>query len=297
MDGWSGTTFQNLAAQIPSPMNLLPRLALIAALFVASSLSASGADPLKIDGLVSYWDFHEAAGEDRVALGPGKYHLQEMGGPIERVTGGPFGEHAVRLKSRQWFRIARGDFPALDFHGPEARLTVVAWVKRESTSAWQAIAGVWNETQGQRQYCLFLNAASRSDARTMTRQPCRDLVHGHVSDVGTSTAGQKFCITYSSSPQPVPVGEWQMVAMTYDGQASRAYVGGRFQADEGRNPFPLPGGLFHGTAEFTVGAVDRGGSMGNFFAGTLGGLAIYSRALSEEELQELALPKNGQSAR
>lgn len=74
------------------------------------------------------------------------------------------------------------------------------------------------------------------------------------------------------------------------GQLSRVYVGGRFVADEGRNPFPLPGGLFHGNADFTVGAVDRSGEIGNFLDGTLGGLAIYSRALNESELERLAKP-------
>ena len=80
-------------------------------------------------------------------------------------------------------------------HAQLARITVVAWLKRESASLWQAVAGVWNESQGERQYCLFLNAASRTDARTMTREKCRDLAHGHVSDVGGKTDGAEACIT------------------------------------------------------------------------------------------------------
>lgn len=269
---------------------MLKILSFLTVLALLSRPSQAEVDPLAVPDLVSYWDFHEAAGEDRVARGPAAYRLREMGGPIERVAGGPFGRHAVRIKAKQWLRIPRGEFAALDFHGPEARLTVVAWVKREAKSPWQAVAGVWNETLGQRQYCLFLNASTRSDARTMTRQACRDLVHGHVSDIGTATAGQKFCITYSSSPQLLPAGEWQMVAMSYDGQESRVFVGGRFVAEEGQNPFPLPRGLFHGQADFTVGAVHRGGTMGNFFDGTMGGLAIYARALKEEEMWKLAQP-------
>jgi hypothetical protein len=250
--------------------------------------SSWGVDPMSTGDLVCYWDFHEPEGQDRVAAGACAYHLQEMGGPIKRTAGGPFGKFAVRLKAGQWFRIPSGEFPGLDFHGADVRLTVVAWVKREARSPWQAVAGVWNESQGQRQYCLFLNAASRTDARTMTRQPCNDLAHGHVSDVGGNTAGQKACITYSTSPVAVPVGEWKMVAMTYDGQHSRVFVDGRLVHDEGRNPFPLPAGLFRGNADFTVGAVDRHGEIGNFLDGSLGGLAIYSRALSEAELLSLA---------
>lgn len=256
----------------------------------AWSSNATATDPLAVPDLVSYWNFQEPAGQDRVAQGPFQYKLREAGGPIGRAEAGPFGPFAVRLKAKQWFYIPRGEFPALDFHGPEARLTVVAWVKRESKSAWQAVAGVWNESAGQRQYCLFLNAASRTDARTMTRVPCKDFAHGHVSDVGGNTAGAPACITYSTSPVKVPIGEWHMVAMSYDGQHSRVFIDGHFAADEGRNPLPLPAGLFHGDADFTVGAVDRHGEIGNFLDGTLGGLAIYARALTEGELQALAKP-------
>ena len=264
-------------------------IGLLALLGTACSLTAR--DPLSVPNLACYWDFHEEAGQDRIAKGPFPYRLQEVGGPIERVEGGPFGQYAARLRAKQWFRIPRGEFPSIDFHGPEARLTVIAWVKRKAKTPWQAVAGVWNETEGQRQYCLFLNAASRTDSRTMKRVPCADLVHGHVSDVGGNTAGQKACITYSSSPTAVPLDEWQMVAMSYDGKHSRAYVGGKLVEDEGRNPFPLPGGLFNGRADFTVGAVDRHGEIGNFLNGSLAGLAIYSRALTEEEMTSLATPR------
>lgn len=265
-----------------------PLAFLLALLLWLPPAGTRAADPPSVADLVCSWDFHEAEGQDRVAMGPYPYRLREMGGPIKRAAGGPFGRFAVRLRAGQWFRIPREEFPALDFHGEDARLTVVAWVKRESRTAWQAVAGVWNESQGQRQYCLFLNAASRTDARTMTRQPCNDLAHGHVSDIGGNTPGAKACITYSTSPLSVPVGEWRMVAMTYDGTHSRVYVDGRLVEDEGRNPFPLAKGLFHGNAEFTVGAVDRHGVIGNFLDGSLGGLAIYSRALSEPELLSLA---------
>ena len=254
-------------------------------------LTLQASDPLSVTNLVCYWDFHEAPGQDRVAQGPCAYRLKEMGGPIKKTKSGPYGKYAVRLKAGQWFRIPRGEFPALDFHGKDARLTVVAWLKRNANSHWQAVAGVWNETECQRQYCLFMNAHARTDYRTMNRKKCRDFVHGHVSDIGGKTVGKSACFTYSTSPIPIPLGEWHMVAMTYDGQYSRVYVDGSFQPNEGYNPFPLPNGLFHGNADFTVGAVDRSGEIGNYLNGTLGGLAIYSRVLKEDELKTLAQPQ------
>lgn len=301
--GWKWSAMSSIGGEIPRFVLAAPQsswklpgvkngfFGILALALIFQPIALRAVDPASVPDLVSYWDFHEPAGQDRVAKGPGAYRLQEMGGPIKQSVSGPFGKFAVRLKKGQWFRIPRGEFPLLDFHGPDARLTVIAWLKREATSPWQAVAGVWNESAGQRQYCLFLNAASRTDWRTMTRAPSKDLVHGHVSDVGGNTAGHKACITYSSSPQTVTVGAWQMVAMTYDGAHSRVYVDGRLVADEGRNPFPLPQGLFHGNADFTVGAVDRHGEIGNFLDGTLSGLAVYSRALSEEELISLAKPQ------
>lgn len=241
-----------------------------------------------VPDLVCFWDFDEAGGSARVSEGQQSYSLEEVNGPIARVQGSAPGKQAVRIKAGQYFRIPEGRFEAIDFHGPEAQLSVVALVRRKAGSHWQAVAGIWNETQKQRQYCLFLNATTRSDSRIMKRFPTRDEIHGHVSDVGGPTEGHPFCITYSSSGTKVPLNEWTLVAMTFDGEASRVYVNGKFVAEEGYNPYPLKGGLFDGNADFTVGAVDRGGEIGNYFDGELDELAIYSRALTEKELLKLA---------
>ena len=50
-------------------------------------------------------------------------------------------------------------------------------------------------------------------------------------------------------------------------------------------------GLFDGGylgSDFTVGAVNRSGEMGNFFVGQIGGLAVYDRALTKEEMRYLS---------
>ena len=93
---------------------------------------------------------------------------------------------------------------------------------------------------------------------------------------------------------PVPFDTWQCVGFTYDGQAAYSYRNGRLDARPGRNPYPYPHGLFDGGphgADFTVGAVDRSGVMGNWFAGGLAGLAVFDRALTATEMHALcALP-------
>lgn len=262
--------------------------------FALSTWAAENQPPAVFDpyeGLVAFWDFQEPAGQPRIARGSQPLALQEKKGPIARVDGGVFGPHAARLKHGQWFIIERKDIGPLDLHGKDAQVSVVAWVKREHPASWQAIAGVWDETRKKRQYCLFLNAPRGTKADEMKRYPLANRIHGHVSAVGGPTPGEEFCITYSSGVTEVPLHQWHCLAMTYDGQASRVYVDGKLDALKQYNPFPYPDGLFDGGAvgaDFTVGAVHRGGTWGNFFGGQIGGLAIFKRALSEAEMQALA---------
>jgi hypothetical protein len=251
--------------------------------------------PEQLPNLVAFWTFQEPAGRDRVAIaGSEKFALQEMNGPIARVEGGVFGPYAARIKRGQWLMIPRDRVGTLDIHGPQAQVTVVAWIKRIEKPHWQAIAGVWGETQKTRQYCLFLNAPRGTKADEMVRYPLQNRIHGHVSAVGGPTPGEPFCITYSSGATEIPLQKWVCVAMSYDGAFSRVFVDGKLDTLEQYNPFPYPDGLFDGGengAPFTVGAVHRSNEWGNFFGGEIGGLAVYNRALSELEMTQIARAK------
>jgi len=241
----------------------------------------------QMDGLVAFWDFQEAAGNERVA---GDHRLREMKGPVQRVEGGVFGRHAAKIERGQWLMMDRAQLGALNIHGKDAAVTVAAWVYREDRSTWQAIAGVWDETRKKRQYCLFLNAPRGTRADEMKRYPLANRIHGHVSAIGGPTPGDDFCITYSSGKTEIPLRSWQLLVMRYDSKESRVYVNGKLDALEQYNPFPYADGLFDGGEDgspFTVGAVHRGGSWGNFFGGRLGGLAVFNRALSDEEIASL----------
>jgi hypothetical protein len=269
------------------------RIVALCAIFVSLSLAQ---EPPAIQavvtqpGLVAFWDFREEPGEPRRSLAKAQLALQEQKGPIARVDEGPFG-HALQLKAGQWLSIPRAAIGPLNIHGKQAQVSVVAWLKRERKEPWQGIAGVWDESRGKRQYCLFVNGPKRTDARTMKREPCKDLFQGHVSDVGGATPGEEFCITYATSGTPVPFDGWQCLAMTYDAREVRLYRNGRLDASEGSNPFPQPNGLFDGGAEgadFTVGSVSVKGKPSNFFAGLLGGVAVFERALSADEVAALA---------
>lgn len=239
---------------------------------------------LSIDGLICFWNFAEAAGEERVAQGAHRYRLREMNGPIARAADGPFGPYAAKLAFGQWLRLPRAECPALNIHGPRSQVTVAAWVKRGSSAytGCEAVAGMWDETRKKRQYCLFLNLRIWDSAE----QVC-----GHVSSVGGPTPGYKYCMDAAIGSRPVPRDEWRLIAFTYDGTYAKAYLDGELDEREHYNPYRYEGGLFDGGpdgADFTVGAVDRSGEPGNFFTGLLGGLAMFERALAPEELARLA---------
>lgn len=249
--------------------------------------------PLDISGLLCFWDFQEAKGEARVAQGPFAYALQERCGTLPRADDGVFGAHSALFDGTKYLEIPRAQCPELDVHGPQAQVTVVTWLKRLAAHphGCEAVAGLWNE-YGKRQYCLFLNLGIHNSA---------EQVGGHVSSIGGPTPGDPYCMDASIGATPVPLNLWQCCAFTYDGQWARSYLNGKLDSRGERNPYPYSGGIFDGGkngADFTVGAVARPNDVnfpspeipcvGNWFYGLLGGLAIFDRALSDTEMENLA---------
>jgi len=241
--------------------------------------------PTALDGLLAFWDFQEPPGSARLSKGGNPYRLLENNGPVARVEDGVFGPYSACIQYGQWFSLARNRCPALDIHGPGAGITVAAWINRRpkphGDRECEAVAGMWDETRRKRQYCLFLNLQIWESSQQ---------VGGHVSAIGGPTPGYKYCMDAAIGAAPVPFDQWVSVGMTYDGENARAYLNGRLDVREGRNPYPYPGGLFNAGqdgADFTVGAVSRSGEMGNWFTGLLGGLAIFNRALSDDEMKSL----------
>lgn len=248
-------------------------------------------------GLISFWDFQEVPGHGFCAKGQHSYRLEERDGFPERVADGVFGPQSLRFGAGPWLSAPRVTCPGLDRSGPDARVTLMAWIKREPaptdlTASCQAVAGMWNE-HGRRQYCLFLNLGIWDSA---------EQVGAHVSRVGGPTPGYKYCMDAAIGATPVPFDRWSCVAMTYDGTHAKAYLDGRLDHRGLRNPFACPGGFYDAGpdgADFTVGAVDRpatvtddfrevGHVVANCFHGLLGGLAVFDRALDDQEIATLA---------
>ncbi|MDR6550181.1 LamG domain-containing protein [Paenibacillus qinlingensis] len=238
----------------------------------------------KHPNLVSFWDFQEGPGQARMSKGKEPYALLEGSESVERDDEGIFGPYSALLEEGKWFRIPRQELSKLNIHGENAQVTVVAWVKRrkKSNKECEFVAGIWNETNKKRQYGLFVNLSIWESGQ----QVC-----GHVSSLGGPTPGYRWCMDSSIGNTEIPLEEWHLIAFTYDGEYVRSYLNGKLDERPVRNPYHYPGGLFDGGADgadFTVGAVNRSNEIGNFFVGSIGGLAIYNHALTDEEIYNLA---------
>jgi len=262
----------------------------------------ASAEILQLPNRIAFWDFQ---GDDFTSPGLPPLSLQSKGKPPEFAAEGVFGARSLRFRTdghlaANYLFATAAAAPALNLGGPDAQVTVVAWIKREPGAypGCQFLAGVWNEHH-RRQYGLFLNLAIWDSA---------EQVGAHVSGHGGPTPGFPYCMDVAIGATPVSFDEWHCVALTYDGTEAAAWLDGTLDRRDppgqpGRNPFVYPGGLLKGDADFTVGAVFRparvesdgqggfretGSVIANPFVGLLGGLAVFDRALASSELRRLA---------
>lgn len=254
----------------------------------------------EVPGLLAFWTFQEEGGEPRRSIaGVGDFPLVEQAGIIERIRpddGAPFGPFAARLREGQWLLLPREQIGPLNIHGKTAQVTVAAWLKRGrktlTPTRCEGIAGVWDEPRGKRQYFLFIDIHVN---KNHPDKKIRDKVSGHVSDNGGATPGFPFCYDVAQSKSSVPRDEWVCIGFTYDGEEVRAYYNGVCEEHAGYNPYRFPNGIYDGGADgagFKVGNTNElyGKEKGNWFDGVIGGVAVFDRALSAEEMRKLAEP-------
>lgn len=251
-------------------------------------------------GIVAVWDFKEEEGKPREAYGFGKFPLTEMNGTLPRIKEGPLSGYSTLFGNTAYLMLPNSESGKLNIYGKGQRITVIAWVKWSGKPSG-FICGMWNEYQdgGKRQYGLFVSLPYYNGSN----QVC-----GHISQTGKPTPPFPFSIDYSASKQEVPIDKWICVAFTYDGEYIKSYVNGKFEPrdpelidhtkgfegypsglTQSKNPYYFPYWMGNNGSDFTVGAVLLKTGMGNFFNGKIGGLAVFRRVLSEEELQKFAL--------
>lgn len=245
-------------------------------------------------GLIAFWDFSEPrapfvskAGRGRLAL------VQGAGSKVTKGTGGPLANSLVFNGTSDYLRIAPEDVGVLNIGkrgGNE--VTVIAWTKRNSGTFF--VAGLWQEDKAdpRRQYGLFESLPMYGGAH----KSCM-----HVSKTGGSSPGLPYSRDYSANgyTDAGRLGGW--IAGTYDGEVARSYIEGRFEPYENytepaapngqgltydKNPYAFPLGLNSVDCEFTVGAVKLTHGYSNFANGEIACLAVFDKALSQEEIAE-----------
>lgn len=248
-------------------------------------------------GLVALWDFSEKEGKARKAFGVESFRLSEENGTLPRVKEGPLSGYSAQFGNKAFLKLENSRTGALNIYGDGQGVTVLAWVKWEGGTGF--VGGIWNEYEdgGKRQYGLFVSLPHYNGS---------DQVCGHISKTGKPTPPFPYSIDYSASKQIVAKNQWQCVAFTYDGKFIKSYLNGEFQPREpelinntkgfegyqdglvqSKNPYNYTDGMGNNGSDFTVGAVLLKSGMGNFFKGLIGGLAVFNRALSDEEIKIL----------
>ncbi|MCA9271110.1 MAG: hypothetical protein KDA41_21660 [Planctomycetales bacterium] len=277
-------------------------------------------------GLVAFWTFSEEPGQPRVSQATrDKHSLAEVGGPIARAEGGPFSGYSIHFSGKQYLRLPHAEAKSLDIHGKDAQVSMFAVVRLDEFLRGTTIAGIWsegkgaNDDTGTRQYAMLLNMPTYGGGKQLTPHISSE------GGVTRRADGSKFpwCCDFAASVSQVPTNKWTTLGFTYDGKYIRAYFNGRLEqrkldakkdrrddpyftgegpdgGDRGMNPYYHGRGIFTydpakhaeskpgGPADFTVAARYAVGSyLGEALHGKMGGLAVFDRALSEEEMQKL----------
>ena len=132
-------------------------------------------------------------------------------------------------------------------------MTLEAWVRPSALGGWQTV--LLKEQPGQLVYALYGNTDSN-------RPSGHVFVGGDLDTRGTAA---------------LPVNAWTHLAATYDGATLRLYVNGSQVSSRA-----IPGSMVGSTGALRIGG---NGVWGEWFAGLIDEIRIYSRALSVAEIQ------------
>lgn len=265
--------------------------------FSCKSKNVKQTEILSTPGLVALWDF---SGEENRLTSKGDVELSLRNGTEDAprfIEEGPLSGRSISFDGSSYFYIPYDETAALNIKTNE--VTVIAWVKWTGEQIG-FVGGMWNEYEedGKRQYGLFVSLPHYNGGN----QVC-----GHISKTGKPTPPFPFSIDYSASKQKVAPNEWACAAFTYDGEYIRSYLNGAFEERgpelinntkgfegypdgliQSKNPYYYPDGMGNNGSDFTMGAVRLRNGMGNFFKGQIGGLAVFNRALNDDEIEKIS---------
>jgi hypothetical protein len=228
--------FETIVSQIQVRLRAQLLVAMLALAFGTNAAEPTGNRTVveQMPGLVAFWTFGEEEGQPRVSSGTKeKLPLQEVGGPIARVAGGPFSGYSAELNGKQYFKIPYAETGGLNISGPDAQVSMFAVVRLVNLRQSRTIAGMWsegkgaNDDSGTRQYALLMNMPTYGGPRQLVP---------HISSEGGVTRradGSAFpwCADYAATRSEVPEEQWCSLGFTYDGKYIRAYINGVLDGD------------------------------------------------------------------
>lgn len=142
---------------------------------------------------------------------------------------------------------------------PAAAFTLVLWVKAGTTGG--RIMANDHTDEDNKGFQIIYSPGSPNN------------VTGNFGNGATNT---------NNAANPVPTNTWTMVSFTYDGTTVASYIGSTFVGNVG----PMAGPIAAGTNNIAFGY--NPAYSGDYFAGSIAGIAIWSRELSSAEISAIA---------
>jgi hypothetical protein len=220
--------------------------------------------PTPAPDLRGFWTLEEVSGRRMDSSGWGN-HLDDVN-TVERVESGQMGSAAdFESDNSEYLWISNGAQSGLDITGS---LTLVGWMRPESLERWQVLAAKYEFGVSNRGYRLDLRPG--------------DKVGFVVSPNGSISEDYRL---EASAPSPMQVDSWYQVAGVFDAdqRTLSVYLDGdlvatRSVAYDRVNDSPAP---------FMLGANMQSGSVVQHFDGLLDEWRVYTRALSQAEIEAL----------
>jgi carboxypeptidase T len=219
--------------------------------------------PEPAPGLQAYWKLDEVSGYRLDSSGQNNFLTDN------NTVGSTLGQMGLAADFEsdrwEWLSISDGAQIGLDITGS---LTLAGWMMPEQVERWQVLAGKCEAGVNNCGYRL-------------------DLRPGNVIGLVVSADGgdgSEYLLEATPSLSLSP-GTWYHVAGVFDAAAGTlsVYLDGALIASR-----PVSyGSVYHSTAPFMLGANLADGQVTQYFDGRLDGWQVYSRALSEIEIEAL----------
>ncbi|MEO1622143.1 MAG: LamG-like jellyroll fold domain-containing protein, partial [Cyanobacteria bacterium J06632_3] len=209
------------------------------------------------DGLVGHWALDETTGTRAQNSAGGNEGILGSFSDSGWTSGAVGG--ALNFSGTTGDTVVVADYNELDI---TQDLTLATWVKADSFDNWD---GLITKGTSEIPYGLSVMASGKLLLQT---------------NYGFSDGGQVY-----SSDASLTAGEWQHVAVTYDGSNIRFYIDGQLDSSHAANI------TFETNNQALVLGVDQTASA--YFDGAMDDARVYDRALSTEEIGQLAAGETG----